>query len=42
MEFVGYNTGEKLMWTSGEDNTIKNTIIKQGSPKGIPTTYLLN
>ena len=33
MEFVGYDTHEKLIWTSGEGNIIKNKIIKQGITK---------
>ena len=28
-EFVGYDTCEKLIWTSGEDNIIKNEIRKK-------------
>ena len=33
MEFVGYDTCDNLIWTSGEVSRTKNKIIKQGSPK---------
>ena len=33
MDFVCYDTCDKLIWMSGEGRIIKNKIIKQGSPK---------
>ena len=33
MEIVGYETHEKLMWTSGKYGRNKNTIRKQVFPK---------
>ena len=33
MEFVGYDTCDKLIWTSGEGIIITNRIRKQGIPK---------
>ena len=33
MEFFGYHTCEKIIWTSGEGSIIKNKIRKQGSHK---------
>ena len=33
MELVGYETGDKLIWTSGEGFKNTNTIIKQGIPR---------
>ena len=33
MEFVDYETREKLLWTSGEGCRNNNTISKQGIPK---------
>ena len=33
MEFVGYETCEKLIWTSGESCRNTNTTRKQGNPK---------
>ena len=33
MEFVGYDTYDKLVWKSGESRRIKNKIWKQGIPK---------
>ena len=33
MEFFGYETCDKLVWTSSENCRNKNTIIKQGIPK---------
>ena len=33
MEFLGYDTREKLIWTSGEGSRNTNKIIRQGSPK---------
>ena len=33
IEFVDYDTCEKLIWISGEDRIITNKISKQGSTK---------
>ena len=33
MEFVGYKTCDKFIWTSGEGSIITNKIRKQGIPK---------
>ena len=33
MEFVGYKTCDKFIWTSGEGSIITNKIRKQGNPK---------
>ena len=42
MYFVGYETREKLMWTSGKGFRNNNKISKQGIPKiNINMTYIL-
>ena len=33
MDFFGYETCDKFIWTSGEGYRNKNKIIKQGIPK---------
>ena len=33
MDFIGYDTRDKLIWTSGEGWRITNTNSKQGIPK---------
>ena len=42
MEFVGHETRDKQIWTSGKGRRITDKISKQGSPKKIPTRYLLH
>ena len=37
MDFVGYETCDRLIWTSGEGCINTNTISKQGIPKAIRT-----
>ena len=42
MEFVGYDTCDKLIWASGEVSTNKNKLSRQESIKHISTGYILH